>query len=317
MMHCYVWIDNAELQLWWLKQGQLIRYQSLPVEQLQQCFALVKVVRKVPAMQGAFAEFSKQRGFLPYSKSADIWSEGQKIIASVAPSVEAGKVWRLSANHGLNTRSGRWLPNSSSAEADHAWLDKFWSELKTLAGAQATPAYLAAGDDAIIYHLLASWLPRQVDSLHLASVNLGSQLQAIFPELKIVQQSDTELAEKLSTAPLSASQQQRVALQGGGFIAIEKTLALTAIDVNSGSALADSGLSALALNLKAASAIAQQILLRDIGGLLVIDFLRMPDKKQRKELIRHLKQCLADDWRHHHMSGFSDFGLVEMSRQYG
>lgn len=109
-------------------------------------------------------------------------------------------------------------------------------------------------------------------------------------------------------AQLEAALASRIDLPGGGWIDIEGTAALTAIDVNSGG-----DATAQHANLEAAVAIAAQLRLRDIGGLVVIDFIR-GNAAERRRLMRALRQALAGDPAEVRVEGPSPLGLVELSR---
>ena len=108
-----------------------------------------------------------------------------------------------------------------------------------------------------------------------------------------------------------------VYLPSRGYIVIDKTEALTAIDVNSGRSRKEESVESTALktNLEAADEIARQFRLRDIGGLIVIDFIDMASFKNRKEVENRLRAALSADKAHNEISGISKFGLVEMTRE--
>jgi ribonuclease G len=108
-----------------------------------------------------------------------------------------------------------------------------------------------------------------------------------------------------------------VALPSGGWITIEATEALTAIDVNSGSYIEGGGLedTSLKVNLEAAEAIGRQLRLRGIGGLIVIDFIHLGDPKNIERLLEALKTACAKGRVPSQILGMSEFGLVEMTRK--
>jgi ribonuclease E len=108
-----------------------------------------------------------------------------------------------------------------------------------------------------------------------------------------------------------------VYLPSRGYIVIDKSEALTAIDVNSGRSRKEESVESTALktNLEAADEIARQFRLRDIGGLIVIDFIDMASFKNRKEVENRLRTALSTDKAHNDISGISKFGLVEMTRE--
>ena len=108
-----------------------------------------------------------------------------------------------------------------------------------------------------------------------------------------------------------------VHLPSGGSIVIDHTEALTAVDVNSAKANkgADIEATAFATNLEAAEEIARQLRLRDLGGLVVVDFIDMENQKNQRELENHFKNQLGYDRARIQMGKLSRFGLLELSRQ--
>ncbi len=108
-----------------------------------------------------------------------------------------------------------------------------------------------------------------------------------------------------------------VPLRSGGYIVINQTEALVAIDVNSGRATRERNVedTALRTNLEAAEEIARQIRLRDLGGLIVIDFIDMDHRRHNIQVERRLKEALKQDRARIQVGSISAFGLLEMSRQ--
>ncbi|MEC4675631.1 MAG: Rne/Rng family ribonuclease [Nitrospirota bacterium] len=106
-------------------------------------------------------------------------------------------------------------------------------------------------------------------------------------------------------------------LPSKGYIVIDKTEALTAIDVNSGRSKKEVTVESTALrtNLEAADEAARQLRLRDIGGLIVLDFIDMTSSKNRKEVENRLLNALSSDKAHSEISGISKFGIIEMTRE--
>jgi ribonuclease G len=110
---------------------------------------------------------------------------------------------------------------------------------------------------------------------------------------------------------------RKVWLKSGGFIVIDKTEALTAIDVNSGRFLGKGNFeeTILQTNLEAVEEIIRQIRLRDIGGLIVIDFIDMENESNRKKVVDAMKRELESDKATTNISDISKFGLLEMTRK--
>src|SRR5882757_2373968 len=108
-----------------------------------------------------------------------------------------------------------------------------------------------------------------------------------------------------------------VQLRSGGYIVINQTEALVAIDVNSGRATREHHIedTALKTNMEAAEEVARQLRLRDLAGLIVIDFIDMDEKRNNRTVERKVKECLKHDRARIQVGRISHFGLLEMSRQ--
>lgn len=108
-----------------------------------------------------------------------------------------------------------------------------------------------------------------------------------------------------------------VTLKSGGYLVINPTEALVSVDVNSGRATRERHIedTALKTNMEAAEEVARQLRLRDLGGLVVIDFIDMEDRRNNAKVERKLKESLSGDRARIQMGRISSFGLMEMSRQ--
>ena len=118
-------------------------------------------------------------------------------------------------------------------------------------------------------------------------------------------------------AQLDAMFSTRVTLKSGGYIIINQTEALVSIDVNSGRSTRESSIeeTALSTNLETAEEVARQLRLRDLAGLVVIDFIDMEENRNNRAVERKLKECLRSDRARIQVGRISHFGLLEMSRQ--
>jgi ribonuclease E len=116
---------------------------------------------------------------------------------------------------------------------------------------------------------------------------------------------------------LSQIYEPTVPLRSGGYLVINQTEALVAIDVNSGRSTRERNIEATALktNMEAAEEAARQLRLRDLAGLIVIDFIDMDESKNNRAVEKKLKDCLKDDRARVQMGKISPFGLMEISRQ--
>ena len=120
------------------------------------------------------------------------------------------------------------------------------------------------------------------------------------------------------TRQIKSSFGKTVSFKSGAYIIIEHTEALHVIDVNSGNrtkATQDQETNALEVNLRAADEIGRQLRLRDMGGIIVVDFIDMCKNEHRQELFEHMKEVMADDRARHNILPLSKFGLMQITRQ--
>ncbi len=120
------------------------------------------------------------------------------------------------------------------------------------------------------------------------------------------------------TRQIKSSFGKTVSFKSGAYIIIEHTEALHVIDVNSGNrskASNDQETNALDVNLKAADEIARQLRLRDMGGIIVIDFIDMNKPEHRQALYDHMREIMANDRARHNILPLSKFGLMQITRQ--
>jgi len=117
---------------------------------------------------------------------------------------------------------------------------------------------------------------------------------------------------------LEKAKNRKIWLRCGGFITIDKTEALTAIDVNSGKYIGKNNLESTVfrVNSEASVEIAKQLRLRDIGGIIIIDYIDMLDEKKKKKIINILKENLKGDRTKTQIEGFTKLNLLEMSRKH-
>ena len=132
-------------------------------------------------------------------------------------------------------------------------------------------------------------------------------------------QKDAPIFDNFSvTRQIKSSFGKTVSFKSGAYIIIETTEALHVIDVNSGNrskAGNDQETNALEVNLRAADEIARQLRLRDMGGIIVVDFIDMAKAEHRQELFEHMREVMANDRARHNILPLSKFGLMQITRQ--
>ncbi|WEK06112.1 MAG: ribonuclease E/G [Candidatus Devosia phytovorans] len=158
-----------------------------------------------------------------------------------------------------------------------------------------------AGDDAFRE---AKDFMRMIMPSHAKNVQLYKEDQPLFSKFNIESQLDSMFSPT-------------VTLPSGGYIVINPTEALVSIDVNSGRSTKEHNIedTALQTNLEAADEVARQLRLRDLAGLIVIDFIDMMENRSNRAVERRLKDALKDDRARIQVGRISHFGLMEMSRQ--
>jgi ribonuclease E len=160
---------------------------------------------------------------------------------------------------------------------------------------------LVAGDDAYqeAHGFLSMLMPSHADSV----INYREP-EPLFTRFQIERQ-------------LNAMFSPHVTLRSGGYLVINQTEALVAIDVNSGKSTREFSIeeTALSTNLEASDEIARQLKLRDLAGLIVVDFIDMEEKRNNRAVERRIKDALRNDRARIQVGHISHFGLLEMSRQ--
>jgi ribonuclease G len=111
--------------------------------------------------------------------------------------------------------------------------------------------------------------------------------------------------------------ERKVQLKSGGHLVIDQTEAMTTIDVNTGAFVGHRNLeeTIFKTNLEAAQAICRQLRLRNLGGIIIIDFIDMSEEEHKRQVLRALEKCLARDHAKTHITEVSALGLVEMTRK--
>ena len=139
---------------------------------------------------------------------------------------------------------------------------------------------------------------------HVNNVQLYRDTQPVFAKAGVESQLDSMFSNQ-------------VTLKSGGYIVINQTEALVAIDVNSGRSTREHNIedTALRTNLEAADEIARQLRLRDLAGLIVVDFIDMEESRNNRAVERRIKDALKNDRARIQVGRISHFGLLEMSRQ--
>lgn len=190
---------------------------------------------------------------------------------------------------------------------------------------RATPPELIYEEETRAVGLLRDIFSPSFESIHVNDVETFEQIEKyvalIAPDRKEIVKlyaKDTPIFDHFGiTRQIKSSFGKTVSFKSGAYIIIESTEALNVIDVNSGNrarAGNDQETNALDVNLKAADEIARQLRLRDMGGIIVIDFIDMAKAEHRQALYDHMREVMASDRARHNILPLSKFGLMQITR---
>ena len=197
-----------------------------------------------------------------------------------------------------------------------------WEAIQT-AAETATPPVLLNRDEDFIHRILRDHSTPEVarivldspDGVGLVKAFLGADQDQVVVEQH---QDSTEILEAFKVnAAIRDALKPRVDLPSGGYVIIEPTEALTVIDVNSGSFTrsANARETVLWTNYEAATEIARQLKLRNIGGVVIIDFIDMESRRDQLQLLEHFTSAIRPDSARPQIAQISELGLVELTRK--
>ncbi|WP_332118919.1 Rne/Rng family ribonuclease [Azorhizobium caulinodans] len=207
---------------------------------------------------------------------------------------------------------------------DFEYLLRLWETVRELTLTSSAPN-LVYEEGSLIKRAIRDLYSKEIDEIHVAGEE-GFQEARDFMRMLMPSHAKNVIAYREPQPifakygvehQLDAMFSPVVQLKSGGYIVINPTEALVSIDVNSGRATREHHIedTALKTNMEAAEEIARQLRLRDLAGLIVIDFIDMEEKRNNRSVERKLKDCLKNDRARIQVGRISHFGLMEMSRQ--
>jgi ribonuclease E len=225
---------------------------------------------------------------------------------------------------GCIVRTAGLQRTKAEIKRDFDYLARLWDEIRAKTLASAAPSLIYADSD-LIKRAIRDIYNREIEEVF---VEGESGWKAARNFMKLLMPSHAKKVQLYSdTVPLFhrygvedqllAMYQPVVQLRSGGYLVINPTEALVSIDVNSGRSTREHNIeeTALKTNLEAATEIARQLRLRDMAGLVVIDFIDMESNSNTRKVEKAMKAALADDRARIQVGRISAFGLMEMSRQ--
>ncbi|HEX9847339.1 MAG TPA: Rne/Rng family ribonuclease [Acidimicrobiia bacterium] len=226
--------------------------------------------------------------------------------------------------YGVIVRTAALHASAEELAADISRLTKQWNSINEQAGTGEAPRLIHQEPDLLIKvireHFTADFRKLLIDEKTAFDTVIG-YLQSTAPDLvskASLYEDEIALFDRYHVDDqLKKALERKVFLPSGGHLVIDRTEALTVIDVNTGKFVGSSTLEDTVLqnNLEAAEEIGRQLRLRDIGGIIVIDFIDMETTENQQMVLRRLKETLARDKTRTQVFDVSHLGLVEMTRK--
>jgi len=225
---------------------------------------------------------------------------------------------------GLIVRTAGVGRNTEELQWDLDYLLNLWSAVQKAAEERTAP-FLIYQESNVIIRALRDYLRSDIGEILVDDREVYESarefMQQVMPhnlqKLKLYEDSVPLFTRYQIESQIESAFQREVRLPSGGVIVIDHTEALISIDINSARATkgADIEETALRTNMEAADEIARQLRLRDLGGLIVIDFIDMGPNRNQREVENRLRESVKQDRARVQVSRISRFGLLEMSRQ--
>ena len=231
---------------------------------------------------------------------------------------------KVPENMGFIVRTAGINRTKQEIQRDYQFLMRLWRDIFKKASSVAAPYFLYQETDFGV-RSLRDYLTLEIDEIFVDDLEtfrkMRAYLKAVAPRhLRMLKQykEKTPIFDRHDLEDqIRVIYQERVELKSGGYIIINPTEAMITIDVNSGRGSNKRNIeeTAFKTNIEACEEIARQLRLRDLGGLIVIDFIDMIDKKHVAEVEKAFKKALSMDRSRIQLSRISKFGLLELSRQ--
>ncbi|WP_337270865.1 Rne/Rng family ribonuclease [Oryzifoliimicrobium ureilyticus] len=237
---------------------------------------------------------------------------------------EVARILEVPQGMGVILRTAGANRTKVEIKRDFEYLMRLWENVRTLTLASTAPC-LVYEEGSLIKRSIRDLYNKDISEIVVAGEDGYREakdfMKMLMPSHAKVVQPYRDIHPIFSRSGIEAQLdrmlQPQVTLKSGGYLIINQTEALVAIDVNSGRSTREHSIedTALQTNLEAAEEIARQLRLRDLAGLIVIDFIDMEEKRNNRAVEKKLKECLKNDRARIQVGRISHFGLLEMSRQ--
>ncbi len=231
----------------------------------------------------------------------------------------------MTENVGYIVRTAALNQTREELERDYRYLIRLFESITELEKKVTSPPALLYKESNLIIRSIRDYFTTDMDEVLIDDPQVFQEardfFQMVMPDqaklVKLHQERRPIFSRYQIEEQIETLNRNKVLLPSGGSIVIDPTEALVAIDVNSGKMSSEQGVEATATktNLEAAKEVGRQLRLRDLGGLVVIDFIDMRERKHMREVEKEVKKSLENDKARVSVGRISSFGLLEMSRQ--
>jgi ribonuclease G len=245
-------------------------------------------------------------------------AERERLRAAVQAGVESEE------NAGYIVRTAAEDAPSEALLADMQYLRKLWQFVRHK-GLRTEPGNLVHADLPLHLRVLRDLMRPVVDRVLIDQANAHREMQDFaasfmpdaLPRLELYGGARPLFELHHVEEEIQKALDRKVSLKSGGYLIIDQTESMTTIDVNTGAFVGHRNLeeTIFRTNLEAAVTIARQLRLRNLGGIIIIDFIDMEEPEHRRQVIQALEKALSDDHVKTNISSVSPLGLVEMTRK--
>ncbi len=245
-------------------------------------------------------------------------AERERLRAAVHGGLEAGE------SAGYIVRTAAEDASTEALRGDMVFLRKLWQVVREK-GLRTSPGRLVHGDLPLHLRILRDLLRPDVDRVLIDQPGAhremrefaGTFMPEALPRIELYREPRPVFELHHVEEEIQKALDRKVSLKSGGHLVIDQTEAMTTIDVNTGAFVGHRNLeeTIFRTNLEAAVAIARQLRLRNLGGIIIIDFIDMEEAEHRRQVLQALEKALRDDHVKTSISSVSPLGLVEMTRK--
>jgi ribonuclease G len=236
------------------------------------------------------------------------------VLAGLEPDENAGYIVRTAAEDAP----------PEALRADMLYLRKLW-EFVRQKGLRTSPGHLVHADLPLHLRILRDLLRPDFERVLVDQPSAhremrefaGAFIPEVLPRIELYEERRPIFELHHVEEEIQKALERKVSLKSGGYLIIDQTESMTTIDVNTGAFVGHRNLeeTIFRTNLEAAVTIARQLRLRNLGGIIIIDFIDMEEPEHRRQVLQALERALADDHVKTNISSVSPLGLVEMTRK--